>query len=98
MRRQSVSIKVEVLAGSSITSQSIPEMIALANRVGVPVEASLNGVTTIAHPGDDEIDLALAWEHEIGSKGTVKVAMAWRGREMRLQNLRNTTKDEGGGR
>lgn len=72
----SISIKVEVLAGSDIPQKVIPEMVKLANKLDIGVEANLNTVTTIAYPGDEAFDLAIAWRRAMRSKNTHAMAFA----------------------
>lgn len=60
----SLYIDVQVYGGSNIPKDVIPEMVALADRLQISVWASLNGVRTLARPGDDAAALAEAWERE----------------------------------
>jgi len=82
-----LSIKVDILPGTPIISDAIPQMISLAKRLNCMVDANVNGVKIIANPGDNEVDLALAWDDQIKSKSQYKIAMAWRGRELRVRSL-----------
>lgn len=77
-----ISIKLEVMAGADIPKSVIPQMVALANKIGCGIEASLNEVTTIAYPGDDALDLAVAWRRALRKPGNHKFAFAKEGKQL----------------
>lgn len=89
-------IEVDVRPGANIPASAIPDLIELANRLGVTVQAKANGVLVMAGPGDDPIDLAIAWEVELRSKRPHPIAVAWQGREHRIRQLTTPTEGEGG--
>lgn len=72
-------IDVEVHAGSNITESVIPGMVGLANRLLIDVWASLNGVRTLARPGDDPAAIIAAWETESTSTREYRTASASKG-------------------
>lgn len=82
---RSLRLTVEMAPGTQIISHGIPDLIELANRIGCSVHAKCNDVLVMAAPGDDPIDLAVAWEHELGSKKEHKIAVAWQGRQHRVR-------------
>ena len=53
-------LKVEVMAGTSI-DDAAKEMVALANRLAVSIEADFNGVRVLATPDDDPREVASDW-------------------------------------
>lgn len=60
-------------------------MIKLADRLGIGVHASLNGVKVMAKPGDDPLDLAAAWDYELRTNPRYPIAVACRGAELRAR-------------
>ena len=60
-------IDVQVYGGSSIP-KVILEMSELADRIGITIWASLNGVKTLARPGDDPKQIIAAWEEAMREK------------------------------
>lgn len=50
----SLWITIEVRPGSNIPARVIPEMIALAEKLGCTIQTKCNGVTVIACPGDEQ--------------------------------------------
>lgn len=78
-----ISIKVESLVGDNIPGSVIPDMVRLANKLGIDVEArDLNGVIVIAKPGDDELHLAVAWRRALSSKQANPIAFASDGKAL----------------
>jgi hypothetical protein len=73
-RVSDLHITVEAYAGTDIPERAIPQMVALANRLGVNVHADLNGVTVMAIPFVDPHALAVAWHEELLSKRPIKMA------------------------
>ena len=69
-----LTIKVGVLGGAHI-ERVCEQMVELANRTGVSVEADLNGVKTVARPGVSASALYLTWSAESDSKHPHKFAM-----------------------
>ncbi len=57
----SLKIDIGVYGGANIPDEVIPEMVALAERLQISVWADLNGVRTLAQPGDSSIQLAIQW-------------------------------------
>lgn len=82
----SLWLKIDVMPGANIPARAIPDLIKLAERLGCTVKAECNGVTVLANPGDDPIDLAVAWEQELRNDRPHKVAAAWTGREHRVRH------------
>ena len=78
-------IEVKALAGSDIPRDIIPEMVRLADKLGISVEASLNDVKTIAYPGDDSFHLAVAWRRQLSSKCSHPMAFARDGKRLMEQ-------------
>lgn len=60
-----LSFDVEVMAGTDIPGEAIPQMIDLANRLGCDVTARCNGIKILARPGDNPKELAGSWEEEV---------------------------------
>jgi hypothetical protein len=60
MPTANLSLRVEVRLGTFIPV-AIQEMAALAERLGVPVTAELNGDRLVVRPGDDPSDVLAAW-------------------------------------
>lgn len=77
-----ISIKVDSLAGSDIPGDLIPQMVRLANKLEITVEADLNDVLVIAKPGDDPFHLAVAWRRALRSKLPRPMAFARDGKEL----------------
>lgn len=69
-----IHITVEAYGGTNIPERAIPQMVALANRLGVNVHADLNGVTVMAKPYVDPQALAARWHEELLSKRSIKMA------------------------
>jgi len=67
MKRPNLYLDVEVYAGRNIAS-AIKEMIQLADRLGIDVWSSLNGVRTMARPGADHKKLHAAWDDALENK------------------------------
>ena len=67
-------IEVEASLGDSVEEQIIPEMIALANRMQIAVQCTINDVKTTAYPNDDIARLYRAWK--LGMNRPHKLAMA----------------------
>lgn len=63
-RFDSLHIDVEVYGGADIPT-AIYQMVQLANRIGVDVWASLNGVRTLARPGDDAMLITEEWSRAL---------------------------------
>lgn len=80
-----IIIKVEGMAGADIPGSLIPQMVNLANKVGCCVQSKLNDVITIAYPGDDAFDLAVAWKMAISSKHSPAFAFARDGKKLMEQ-------------
>ena len=57
-------IDVEVYGGSDIPT-AIHQMVQLANRTGLSIWASLNGVRTLARPGDDAMLITEEWSRAL---------------------------------
>lgn len=70
----SLTLKVEASPGSDIPAHVIPEMCGLARDLHCDVASNLNGVYTIASPGDDGKALAERWDRELQSGHRPKVA------------------------
>lgn len=85
MNSTDIHIEVEALAGCDIPKSIIPAMIKLANRLDICVHCKCNDVKVIAKPNDDPTDLALSWDEEISSNKQHKIAIAWRGKEIRTK-------------
>jgi len=77
-----LTIKVEATAGSDIPGSIIPDMVRLANKLHVTVEASLNDVKVFAYPDDDPFHLAIAWRRAMASKAPYPMAFARNGKEL----------------
>lgn len=71
----SLTLKVELFAGTDIRSASC-DLCELAERIGALVEADFNGVKLWARPGDNPLRLADAYDIQIRSKLTHKIAQA----------------------
>ncbi len=56
-----LAIRVEAGWGDDIVGHVIPEMVRLANLLGVEVKAELDRVNTTAQPGDDPRAIAANW-------------------------------------
>jgi len=93
-----VWLQVSLQAGTNIPASGIPQLIQLANRLGCGLRCEANEVTILVGPGDDPIDLAVAWEQESARKGQHKIAVAWRGREHRVREAAALKPSEGSGR
>lgn len=52
------------------------QMVRLANRLGIDVDAKLNGVTVIAKPNASPVKLAALWEHAMQSDSKHKFVCA----------------------
>lgn len=63
----SLKIDVGVYGGANISDEVIPEMIALADRLQIHVWAELNGVRTLARPGDSSVRLAIKWQESLST-------------------------------
>ena len=68
-------LKVELFAGSDIREAAC-DLCELSNRVGVMTEANFNSVKLWARPGDNPLKLVEAYDKEIKSGGTHKIAQA----------------------
>lgn len=71
-------LKVEFAPGSDI-ARACRDAIALAERTGVSVHASFNGVLLMAAQGDDPEALERSWHAELAGKSSYKIATAHRG-------------------
>lgn len=81
----SIWLTVKLAPGTNIPARGIPDLIDLANKLGVSVHCKANDVLIMAGPGDDPIDLAVAWEREMSNDRPHKIAVAWSGREHRVR-------------
>ena len=72
---RSFTIKVELFAGTDIRDAA-SDLCELADRFGALVEANFNGVKLWARPGDNPLRLADAYEVQLRSKSTHKIAQA----------------------
>jgi hypothetical protein len=70
---RSIALKVDLFAGTDI-KDACWEICELANRVGCLVEAKFNGVLLWARQGDNPLKIADAYEVELGSQKTLKIA------------------------
>jgi len=73
---RSITLKVDLLAGTDIR-EACCDLCELANRVGCLVEASFNGVKLWAIEGGNPLKLAEAWDKEMKSSKTYKIAKTW---------------------
>lgn len=69
-----ISVSVECRAGSDI-HYAIVEMIQLADRLGIDVEAKMNSVKVIVHPGDDPQITSWRWDEALKEKSQIKIAV-----------------------
>ena len=74
MKTLHLYVKAEASAGADI-AEVVVDMVELAARIGTPIECGLNGVTTIAYPGDKAGDLFMAWQAALNSSHQVKIAL-----------------------
>lgn len=72
-----LSLKVEVMAGSTIESAS-KELKALADRIGVRVEAQFNEVLLMMPPDGEADTLTRAFYRELKSESKFKIADGYR--------------------
>lgn len=72
---KSFILKVELFAGTDIRNAAC-DLCELSNRVGVLIEGSFNGVKLWARPNDNPLKLVEAYDKEIGSTRTHKIAQA----------------------
>lgn len=72
---RSFTLKVELFAGTDIRSAT-SDLCDFAERIGVMVEADFNGVKLWARPGDNPLRLADAYEIQLRSEFTPKIAQA----------------------
>lgn len=72
---RSLTLKVELFAGTDIRSASC-DLCELSERIGALVEADFNGVKLWARPGDNPLRLADAYDIQLRSKLTHKIAQA----------------------
>lgn len=63
----SLHIDVEIYAGPHIPI-AIKEMVELANRLQIDVWAKMNGIRTLAQPGDDPEKIYAAWDYALQNK------------------------------
>jgi hypothetical protein len=74
IRGAEVNISIEVQAsGGSDVAEIINAQCALANRLNIRVDCSLNGVKVMAQPMCDPADLYALWSEEMGSKRPYKI-------------------------
>lgn len=73
---RSLTLKVELMAGTDIR-EACCDLCELANRVGCMVEGNFNGVKVWAVEGDNPLKLAEAWDKEMKSDKTHKIAKCW---------------------
>jgi len=64
--RSDLYIDVQVYGGSHIPDV-IRQMVELANRLQISVWAELNGVRTLARPGDDPAAIIASWDEALTS-------------------------------
>jgi hypothetical protein len=67
-----ISIEVKASPGSDI-AEIINDQCALANRLNIRVDCSLNGVTVMAKPLCNPADLYALWSEEMDSKRPYKI-------------------------
>lgn len=72
---RTLTLKVELSAGTEIR-EACCDICELANRVGCLVEANFNGVLLWAYAGDNPLKIVDAYDKEIKSQHTVKIAKA----------------------
>lgn len=72
---RSTTIKVDLLAGTDIRDACC-DMCELANRVGTSVEAVFNGVTVVARPRTNPLELADKYREELKSSKPVRMAVS----------------------
>ena len=60
-----LTIRVEAGWGDDIAGHVIPEMVRLADLLGVEVKAELDRVVTTARPGDDPRAIVANWRHAL---------------------------------
>ena len=60
-----LTIRVEAGWGDDIAEYVIPEMVRLADLLGVEVKAELDRVVTTAQPGDDVRAIVANWRHAL---------------------------------
>lgn len=58
---RNLSIDIDAAPGTDI-SVCIQEMVMLANRLGISVRCKMNGVNTLAAPGDDPKEIWKSWQ------------------------------------
>jgi hypothetical protein len=71
------NIRLESFAGADIDS-CCRDACRLADQLQIVVMFPFNGVTCMARPGDDPHELSSAWDDELRSKHTYKLACASR--------------------
>lgn len=70
-------IDVQVYGGADIPT-AIGQMVQLANRTGLSIWATLNGVRTLARPGDDAMLITEEWSQAL-KRPNYKYASAKKG-------------------
>jgi hypothetical protein len=58
-------LRVEASAGADIRKEVLPEMCALANRIGCLIVADLNSVHSMVKPGADPDEAARLWDEAL---------------------------------
>ena len=71
--RSNIYIDVQAYGGSDI-GHVCHDMVALADRLGIAVWATLNGVRTLARPGDNPAALFREWDKACSSRTLYKIA------------------------
>lgn len=71
--KSDIYIDVKAYGGADIANVC-RDMVDLANRLGITVWASLNGVRTLARPGDDPTALFRQWDRASSSSRPYKYA------------------------
>lgn len=64
LRLNCLYMEIEVYGGSDIPT-AIQQMVQLANRTGLSIWATMNGVRTLARPGDDAMLITEAWSYAL---------------------------------
>lgn len=73
---ESLSITAAIKPGSDIT-RACADLVGLANKLGVTVDADFNSVTLLAQPNGDAEILADNWHSEMNSKRQYKIASSY---------------------
>lgn len=68
-----IHVLVDAHPGADIPGDILPQMAALATRIGVAVKTTVNGVTVLIYPGTAPGETAQAWRDAIQNGRAVVV-------------------------